>query len=126
MNPEQFTSPLTFNHLVFMCAKSNRHAEHVKPSYTTPFDALTFDILIQEMVFQEVDRVLCRLRHLKRMLKGSPLLSFLAVFACLLFHCLLAFFARLHLPRAWHQLVQALIKRKHFTHRFALKIFMAI
>lgn len=72
MNPEQFTSPLTFNHLVFMCAKSNRHAEHVKPSYTMLFDALTFDILIQEMVFQEVDRVLCGLSHLKRCLKALP------------------------------------------------------
>ena len=55
-----------------MCAKSNKHAEHVKPLYTTPFDALTFDILIQEMVFQEVDWVLSGLTHLKRSML-SPL-----------------------------------------------------
>ena len=49
-----------------MCAKSNKHAEHVKPLYTTPFDALTFDVLIQEMVFQDVDWVLSGSTHLKR------------------------------------------------------------
>ena len=38
----------------------------MKPLYTTPFDALTFDILIQEMVFQDVDWVLSGLTHLKR------------------------------------------------------------
>ena len=71
-----------------MCAKSNKHAEHVKPLYTTPFDALTFDVLMQEMVFQDVDWVLSGLTHLKDALPSL----FLPFFACLLFHCFLSCF----------------------------------
>ena len=36
--------------LGFICAESNKHFEHMKPSFTAPFDVLTFDILTQEMV----------------------------------------------------------------------------
>ena len=35
-------------------AESNKHVEKVKPSYTAPFDILTFKILTRETVFQEV------------------------------------------------------------------------
>ena len=36
--------------LGFICAESNKHFEHMKPSFTAPFDVLTFDILTREMV----------------------------------------------------------------------------
>lgn len=53
-------------------AQSKKHVAQVKPSYTAPFDALTFDILRQETVFQEMGG----LRYLKtEMLTDSPLLS---------------------------------------------------
>ena len=59
------------NHLASH-AQSKKHVEQVKPSYTEPFDALTFDILTQERVFQEMGG----LRYLKiEMLTDSPLLS---------------------------------------------------
>ena len=38
--------------LGFICAESNKHFEHMKPSFTAPFDELTF--LTQETVFQEM------------------------------------------------------------------------
>ena len=115
-----------------MCAKSNKHAEHVKPLYTTPFDALTFDILIQEMVFQEVDWVLSGLTHLKRCSPLSVPAPF-CLFAISLLSkgCLFRSFA----------LTKSLVpvststdgkkkkkkrKKKHITVTFALKIFMAI
>ena len=53
-------------------AQSKKHVEQGKPSYTVPFDPLTFDILTQETVFQEMGG----LRYLKtEMLTDSPLLS---------------------------------------------------
>ena len=59
------------NHLASH-AQSKKHVEQGKPSYTVPFDALTFDILTQETVFQEMGG----LRYLKtEMLTDSPLLS---------------------------------------------------
>lgn len=42
-------------------AQAKKHVERVKPSNTAPFDALTFDILTQETVFQEMGG----LRYLK-------------------------------------------------------------
>ena len=48
-----------------------KHVEHVKPSYTAPFDVLTFEILSRETVFQEVGVF----ENLKRWLKAAPLLS---------------------------------------------------
>ena len=55
----------------------------VKPLYTAPFDALTFDILTQETVFQEMGG----LRHLKRCSQALP--PFLS---SSLFRCSFAFF----------------------------------
>ena len=79
-----------------MCTKSNKHAEHVKSSYTTRFDALTFDILIQEMVFQEVDQVLSGLMHLKRC---SPL-SVPALFCLFAISLLPCFFCSFELTKS--------------------------
>lgn len=59
------------NHLASH-AQSKKHVAQVKPSYTAPFDALTFYILRQGTVFQEMGG----LRYLKtEMLTDSPLLS---------------------------------------------------
>ena len=40
------------DHLASQVQSLNRHVKHMKPSYTTPFDVLTF--LTQETVFQEM------------------------------------------------------------------------
>lgn len=64
-----------------------------KPSYTTPFDALTFDILTQETVFQDAGGIVGGLRYLKKRLPrlSSSLFPLLPHF----FHpCLLAFYTR--------------------------------
>ena len=37
-----------------MRADSNKNVEHVKTSYTAPFDVLTFEIFTRETVFHEV------------------------------------------------------------------------
>ena len=50
---------------------SNKHVEQVKPSYTAPFDVLTFEILSRETVFQEVGVF----EYLKRWLQACPLLT---------------------------------------------------
>ena len=55
------------NHLASR-AQSNKHVEHVKPSYAAPFDVMTLDILTQETVFLEVGG----LRYLKRFLQALP------------------------------------------------------
>ena len=47
------------NHLA-LCAQS-KHVKHKKPSYTTPFDPWTFDILTCKIVLQEVDGVVHQL-----------------------------------------------------------------
>ena len=57
----------------------------VKPLFTAPFDALTFDILTQETVFQEMGG----LRHLKRCSQALP--PFLS---SSLFRCCSLFFVR--------------------------------
>ena len=61
----------------FLRADSNKHVEHVKPSYTAPFDVLTFEILSRETVFQEVG--VCE--YCKRWLQAAPffLLTFFSL-----------------------------------------------
>lgn len=105
-----------------MCAKSNKHAEHVKPLYTTPFDALTFDVLIQEMVFQDVDWVLSGLTHLKRC---SPL-SVPALFCLFAISLLPCFFCSFALTKSLVPVSTSTDEEKKITLTFALKIFMAI
>ena len=51
------------NHLA-LHVQSKKHAKHAKPSYTAPFDVLTFDILTQETPFQEVLGVAGRLSYI--------------------------------------------------------------
>ena len=77
---------LIFQHLHqsfgFVCPESNKCVEHVKPSYTTPFDVLTFDILTWEMALKEVGGQSPWMRYLKRCLQA---LSFsLPAFFCLI------------------------------------------
>ena len=78
---------------------SNKHVEHVKPSYTAPFDVLTFEILSRETVFQEVGVF----EYLKRWLKAASffLPTFFRSFAILL---LARFFPGAHWPKVWHRL----------------------
>ena len=66
----------------FLRADPNKHVEHVKPSYTAPFDVLTFEILSRETVFQEVGVF----EYLKRWLKAASffLPTFFRSFAILL------------------------------------------
>ena len=52
----------------FLRADPNKHVEHVKPSYTAPFDVLTFEILSRETVFQKVDVF----EYWKRWLQAAP------------------------------------------------------
>ena len=54
----------------------------------------------QETVFQEVGRIVGRLRYLKRCLQADSL----TCFTCWLFHRSLAFFSHLHQLKAWHRL----------------------
>ena len=63
-------------------ADPNKHVEHVKPSYTAPFDVLTFEILSRETVFQEVGVF----EYWKRCLQAAPffLPNFFRSFAILL------------------------------------------
>ena len=78
---------------------SNKHVEHVKPSYTAPFDVLTFEILSRETVFQKVGVF----EYLKRWLKAASffLPTFFRSFAILL---LARIFPRAHWPKVWHRL----------------------
>ena len=66
----------------FLRADPNKHVEHVKPSYTAPFDVLTFEILSRETVFQEVGVF----EVWKRCLQAAPffLPNFFRSFAILL------------------------------------------
>ena len=83
----------------FLRTDSNKHVEHVKPSYTSPFDVLTFKILSPETVFQEVGV----LEYWKRWLQAAPffLPTFFRSFAILL---LAHFFPRAYWPKVWHKL----------------------
>ena len=76
----------------FECPESNKHVKHVKPSYTAPFDVLTFDILTWEMVLQEVGRSVALIEVFEKMFTGSPLLSSCLFLPHSLFHRQLIYF----------------------------------
>ena len=64
---------------------------------------LTFDILISETVFQEVERIVGGPMYLKRFLQALPF--FLpTIFHSFAISLLAHFFAYLHRPRGWHRL----------------------
>ena len=77
---------LIFQHLHqsfgFACPESNKCVEHMKPSYTAPFDVLTFDILTWEMALKEVGGAVALNEVFEKMFTGSPLLS--SCFFCLI------------------------------------------
>ena len=83
----------------FLRADSNKHVEHVKPSYTAPFDVLTFEILSRETVFQNWTYLSIG----KGGYRLAPffLPTFFRSFAILL---LAHFFPRAHWPKVWHRL----------------------
>ena len=89
------------NHLTCECPESNKHVKRVKPSYTAPFDVLTFDILTWEMVLREVGGSVALIEVFEKMFTGSPLLSSCFFLPHSLFHHQLTFFLHLHWPRAW-------------------------
>ena len=82
-------------------AESNKHVEHMKPSYTALFDVLTFDVLTRETIFHQVGGS-GRIAVFEKMLTASSLLHlFPPFFARSPFLCPFAFLASLHWPRAW-------------------------
>ena len=87
---------LIFQHLHqsfgFACPESNKCVEHVKPSYTAPFDVLTFDILTWEMPLKEVVGAVALNEVFENMFTGSPLLSSCFFLPHSLFHHQLTFF----------------------------------
>ena len=103
--------------LGFICAESNKHFEHMKPSFTAPFDVLTFDILTwdghnnghRKWVWKLVDWGIWKDAY-----RLSPSL-FQPFFAHSLFHCLLIFFSCLHWQRAWHRLSVFKVSNKKFS-----------
>ena len=108
------------NHLASR-AQSKTHVEHVKPSYTAPFDVMTLDILTQETVFLEVGG----LRYLKRFLQALPCryCSLIRYFTAL---SLFSLVCRL---RAWHSLgkrERSKQERRHRDYAGLLQLFFTL
>ena len=97
------------NHLASH-AQSKKHVEQVKPSYTEPFDALTFDILTQERVFQDNGRIEV-FENWDAHRPSPPLFS--SFLSSSPFRYSFTFFVRRHRPRA-----QQLTVLSHYTMRF--------